>query len=244
MKKENLSKTGKEEFKIMVEIGHDEEFIKFHFANRNEKALIEDKLYNFGGFAENKKIKIEEMQQENKKIKIKFMNKIRFYIKRLRKNRNYLEFLNSVVITKDNIHLYYEFMSDEDLVTHKDVLFFIFSDRSFYVSSSIKLPEKSISFNSKVLSILGIKDTLKPIDEYIADIKASDAYREYIAKSDNKKIYDMPFGQINKDDTVKLKSSDELFKVKGLYWNTNEVKLSNEAVVQMRDIEYISAKTV
>ena len=121
-----------------------------------------------------------------------------------------------VVITKDNIHIYYEFMSDEKLVSDKNTMFLIsdvletrrdaipkyFKDVSlknkgvFYgidgtgtdensIFKASDIQELDIVFGSWLLNqvIFGVKDTLKPIDEYIADIKASSEYKEYIEKS-------------------------------------------------------------
>jgi hypothetical protein len=71
------------------------------------------------------------------------------------------------IITKDNIHLYYEFMSDKELkYNHLDLICEVLMDRVFLIKD-----------------LLGIKDTLKPMDEYIEEIKASDEYKEYIFKA-------------------------------------------------------------
>ena len=107
----------------------------------------------------------------------------------------------NVIITKDNIHLYYEFMSD-DVLKYIDILHPIFCnhyhaivsyfkkigfivddgkgydyDKVHYKGSFIK---RDITMYYGI-SFFGIKDTLKPIDEYIADIKASEEYKAYAA---------------------------------------------------------------
>lgn len=105
-----------------------------------------------------------------------------------------------VVITKDNIHLYYEFMSDEDLENWSKNLDIVFLERSRLLGV-LKTTSDVLKDNSYILdkyeevttskydnrfialSMFGVKDTLKPIDEYIAEIKESDAYKEYIAKT-------------------------------------------------------------
>lgn len=108
-----------------------------------------------------------------------------------------------VTITIDNLHLYYQFMSDEDkfqLSHYKNgSLNFIdiFKKRTDYIIDVLKLSTsdffnefKKICFDIKDdfneytigLSCFGIIDTLKPIDEYIEDIKKSDAYKTYMAK--------------------------------------------------------------
>lgn len=86
---------------------------------------------------------------------------------------------DDVVITKDNIHLYYEFMSDEDIKKYRHIIMPMFNDRLEIINKSIKLDAMYISAIS--LSVFGIKDTLKPIDEYIAEIKATEEYRAYIS---------------------------------------------------------------
>lgn len=119
-----------------------------------------------------------------------------------------------VAITEDNIHLYCEFMSDEQLINNlglmglisdalearRDAVVDIFKDMSlkgrgaffgvdglgtnkdtiFKISDIKKL---DIVFGSWLLryEVFGVKDTLKPINEYIEDIKASSEYKEYIA---------------------------------------------------------------
>lgn len=95
-----------------------------------------------------------------------------------------------VTITKDNIDIYYEFMGDEDLEKYTEIINPILGSRYNTVFhrffSILKLSDFSYfeySDNYKGLiyrqCLFGINDTLKPIDEYIEDIKASNEYKEY-----------------------------------------------------------------
>ena len=116
---------------------------------------------------------------------------------------------NLVNITKENIHLYYEFMNDyiieknlniiSDTLKTRSVFIFehlfgssfidasdisdfaksnVYSEGSYHVDSSIF---SYCSFYS--ITYFGIKDTLKPIDEYIEEIKESEAHKSYIAEN-------------------------------------------------------------
>lgn len=100
------------------------------------------------------------------------------------------DYENKVIeITKDNIHLYYEFMSGEDMKKYGYILDNIFDvrlDTLKKVFLNIQFEQLSsnteYSFNITGLIVFGAKDILKPIDKYIEEIKASDAYKEYISK--------------------------------------------------------------
>jgi hypothetical protein len=89
-------------------------------------------------------------------------------------------------ITKDNIALYYEFMDDEDLEKHKDILSVILCQRRADIVKIIDFENHSnITLDNTMLKTIkwecfGIKDNLKPIDEYIEEIKGSSEYKEYI----------------------------------------------------------------
>ena len=109
---------------------------------------------------------------------------------------------NNVEITKDNIHLYYEFMSDGDKNIHKNTIHSLLHNRAFNIlrnlyiiddtSKSMDKDFKSfkyislVYFNNSTIrlesSIFGIMDTLKPIDEYIAEIKESEAYKIFTSE--------------------------------------------------------------
>jgi len=108
----------------------------------------------------------------------------------------------TATITKDNIALYYEFMSDEEFrrVSILEILLDTFNKRStkiIYtlfpgVDETIRddirdnylLQDRNVSLNIVYLqTIFGVKDTLKPINQYIKEIKNSSEYKEYISKS-------------------------------------------------------------
>ncbi len=99
------------------------------------------------------------------------------------------------IINKDNISLYYEFMSDEDIEKCSDLLNNTLLDRFRLIRQKIKFKDKAFtplkdydmdialkSNNYIYISFFGIKDTLRPINEYIAEIKESEAYKRYMAK--------------------------------------------------------------
>ena len=96
-----------------------------------------------------------------------------------------------ITITKENIHLYYEFMSDEDIKKHKEILNISFRARNevievhFCIDLLTVNSSKFIFDNCYLIgsSLFGVKDTLRPIDDYIQDIKASSEYKEYISKN-------------------------------------------------------------
>ena len=97
------------------------------------------------------------------------------------------------VITKDNIHLYYEFMSDEDLKKYRIILGSLFNNRNWdiikFIDDLNSNDKTNINFNLDWIEgtllctknqVFGVKDTLKSIHEYIADIKESIQYKEYM----------------------------------------------------------------
>lgn len=95
------------------------------------------------------------------------------------------------VITKDNIHLYYEFMGEDDFLKHKDVISKAFDSRfgaiCFYLNLNVAELIDNMVFSyifNKIVSqkVFNIKDVLKPMDEYILEIKESEKYQGYINK--------------------------------------------------------------
>ena len=116
-----------------------------------------------------------------------------------------------IIIDKDNIALHYESMSDEDLIKNKTLISDIFDSRKNIIppffkdidlkgrglwygvegfnNSKQEMTELSITYGNYTLKqvIFGIIDTLKPIKEYIEEIKASSEYKGYI-KSMSKKF--------------------------------------------------------
>lgn len=104
-----------------------------------------------------------------------------------------LDFLKNG-INIDNISLYYEFMSDDDKLNNSILLDKLFNRRMGVIYFNLKIDNFTLWLNDILsykadnndfminCSIFGIIDTLKPIDEYIEQIKQSEAYKEYIAK--------------------------------------------------------------
>jgi len=84
----------------------------------------------------------------------------------------------NVIITKDNISDYYKFMSDKDKKENIDLIHFSFNcrlpfnlandDETLYKDlNSAWNPQCYSNGRMKSQSYFGVKDTLKPIDEYI-----------------------------------------------------------------------------
>lgn len=93
-----------------------------------------------------------------------------------------------IKIDTHNIHLYYEFMSDEQKNQHRSFISDFMANRALKTSPDVLEEFNSLvdigdykreSINKKTLQIIlfGIKDTLKPIDQYIAEIKDSEQYK-------------------------------------------------------------------
>ncbi|MDD3467038.1 MAG: hypothetical protein PHE67_07800 [Campylobacterales bacterium] len=111
----------------------------------------------------------------------------------------------TAVVTKHNVHLYYELMSDEDKIKNKIVFDGLMTQRFYAVVKSLNLkidwkeddfvefvvarkPDHIVKIyalnESDSLNVIGqsffdTKDTLKPIDEYIREIKESEAYQKH-----------------------------------------------------------------
>ncbi len=118
-----------------------------------------------------------------------------------------------IVIDKDNIALYYEFMSDEDFRVNSRLLDDIFDDRFEILTNKLSFNddgfdfisiETKYSFQNIGLEIFKTKDTLKPIDEYIEEIKASNEYKEYIKKDLEARIFD----NVVLDDMILIELDD------------------------------------
>jgi len=119
----------------------------------------------------------------------------------LNRKNDYLQNDGNITITKDNIHLYYEFMSDTESKEYSYLLQKILHSRCKNILRNLYLIDTSTpswqkefeKFKQKEFYyvggrghyfiyksfIFGVKDILKPIDEYIEDIKASSEYKEY-----------------------------------------------------------------
>ena len=94
-----------------------------------------------------------------------------------------------VVITKENIADFYKGMSDEDKIENEDIIYDVLYDRYEIIVEQFDL--KPIHPHTGLVhhyerntgnvsdSFFGVKDTLKPISEYVAEIKASEGYKQY-----------------------------------------------------------------
>lgn len=120
--------------------------------------------------------------------------------------------LTGDVITKDNISLYYKFMNDLDLVAVRDVIDEVYTERRLYIIQILNwanpilkdtkkshfLTEaglldylkhyKAIKIRDYFLkqSFFRVEDSLKPLEEYINEIKTSEQYKEYASKKETK----------------------------------------------------------
>ncbi len=161
----------------------------------------------------------------------------------------------TVVITKDNIHLYYEFMSDEDKYTHSDLIHkILILERQFQVFKQLeinvndestwkKIQEKHIEKqieNKRTewvtdLKIFGIKDILKPIDEYIAEIKASSEYKKYLFSLDTFENWIIKSLFNNANYSIKL--NDSLIVDKDFIYYTPTNKKQNGGTVKATNIK-------
>ena len=145
--------------------------------------------------------------------------------------------IDDVEINRDNIPLYYEFMSDEDIIKNQDLISDVLCDRFFEIKKNIEFdshPFKHYNVqlrkNSEAsgeplkMDFFGIKDTLKPINEYISEIKESEQYKTYIKKLDSKedalnKIV-ANYEEVIEEDTLNNESRE-------LSQDQNEDSLSN-----------------
>lgn len=134
---------------------------------------------------------------------IKFIiDKTKVQFECLNSNNEY-QYLNDE-ITVENIHLYYEFMSDEeiksldssnlrDIKTGTPIITTILSGRMIAVREALSIHPAILDnfkkyifgLNDSVLSqsIFGIKDTLKPVEVYVSEIKDSEDYKNYISNN-------------------------------------------------------------
>lgn len=135
---------------------------------------------------------------------------------------------SGVEITRENICLYYEFIDSDVLSSYKRIMRNIIYNRKLYVfkyfclvvseNNENEIHWKYLDYTKKYLgySIFGVKDTLKPIDEYITQIKDSDAYKEY--RFDNLvKTYDLSISHLKQlerelfaDDSTYISNIDNL----------------------------------
>ena len=96
------------------------------------------------------------------------------------------------VIDAENIHLFYEFMSDEDLYKYADILDDILQEHLLIISEELNISSDILLDNSKIqtlefqdedkylkISIFNNRVELQTIDEYIKEIKDSNDYKKY-----------------------------------------------------------------
>ncbi|MCT7648942.1 hypothetical protein [Aliarcobacter butzleri] len=106
---------------------------------------------------------------------------------------NYLLKTIIVEISEDNIHLYYKFMNKENISKYRDILHTFFNKRHpLNIEDFLEIDKEVIKDNwkyncfadgkIKTQSYFGIKDTLKPIDEYIEEIKESEQYKIFTSE--------------------------------------------------------------
>jgi hypothetical protein len=112
--------------------------------------------------------------------------------------KDYLVNFEKIAINEQNIALYYEFMSDESKEDNSNILDKVFLNRARILVHELKTKSDTLDNNQFIIdrhnmnevsnycthmtgiSFFGVKDTLKPIDEYISEIKDSVAYKEYV----------------------------------------------------------------
>ena len=167
----------------------------------NEKREIKgDSIPQFGGTIKLHKLifgqaifgTIDTLQPINEYIEeIKASNEYKKFIKEtLRKNYE----SGTVVITEDNIALYYEFMGDKDKKKNFEILNPLFYERisdikrrlGTKISDFIQIENIDCLFTIGII-VFGIKDTLKSIDKYIHEIETSSEYKKFILLKKNKK---------------------------------------------------------
>ena len=97
-----------------------------------------------------------------------------------------------VDINKDNIHLYYKFMNDEDLIQNSEILNDLLVCRFHKICSLLSVSAPMLHsyssynyYNAFFVKqfIFGIKDNLNPIEDFIEDIKNSNEYKSFISKA-------------------------------------------------------------
>lgn len=159
---------------------------------------------------------------------------------------------NGVVITDDNIHLYYLYMNENQLKENKVKLTFIFNSRflvlkqSLFLNHSFKnwLHFEKTNFNGYILnqSFFGIKDTLTPLSEYISEIKSSNTYKEYYLNNLVKK-YDLSISQLMQlehelfaDDSTYISNIDNLI-YSALDKIADDFKMNIIAYIEENDLQ-------
>ncbi len=95
-------------------------------------------------------------------------------------------------ITQENLHLYYKFMNDEDLIQNSEILNDLLVCRFHKICSLLSVSAPMLHsyssynyYNAFFVKqfIFGIKDNLNPIEDFIEDIKNSNEYKTFILKA-------------------------------------------------------------
>ena len=106
-----------------------------------------------------------------------------------------LEYLFKTIIidfTENNLHLYYKFMNDEDLIQNSEILNDLLVCRFHKICSLLSVSAPMLHsyssynyYNAFFVKqfIFGIKDNLNPIEDFIEDIKNSNEYKSFISKA-------------------------------------------------------------
>jgi hypothetical protein len=173
-------------FELLDEIEKQLEMKNIIFKNNQEKGYpmsseilqTEEKSIKKDAIQKQKKYIVQLKETSSENTREKEINKLNLMVDDLE--------TNGEKISQDNIHLYYQFMSDEDMYENISAIMDVLNtrQRDIEIALNARLIEpirEIIHFNGNPIghSVFGIKDTLKPIDEYIAEIKASEQYQAY-----------------------------------------------------------------
>lgn len=118
---------------------------------------------------------------------------------------NFSNLLNQIIndlektgnqITKENIHIYYEYMNSETTEEYSEILDAIFDKRAYEIMELLELEKDNFYSNCKFITphdmdldsiigliVFGVKDILKPLGNYIDEIKDSKNYKIFISES-------------------------------------------------------------
>ncbi len=121
-------------------------------------------------------------------------NTICVYCDELNRKNDFLS--GNIEINKNNLHLYYKFISNEDLEKYSLILNDVFMDRYIFIykelfeESSLTYPYFLVKKTTQIYNIdgglilksfvLDVQDILKPIHEYLKEIKQSLSYQNYL----------------------------------------------------------------
>lgn len=108
---------------------------------------------------------------------------------------------DSNTINVDNVNLYYSFMNDEDVKKYNVIIAQSLENRLQEIYTKLGfinkidqsiMPYEFSNYLDGIYTVMGtgkipfqiifgVKDTLRPIDEYITEIKNSEQYKNYLA---------------------------------------------------------------